>query len=108
MPSDYAQDYEEDENSQKRLKKRVSAALRNMQIEQEKKELLKQLLDAKAYERMMNIRISNPAFYTQIVNIIISLVQTNRINGKMNESQLLSILDRITSKKETKIEYKHK
>ena len=39
----------EDEEDQKRLKKRVASARRNMQIEQQKKELMKQLLDNAAY-----------------------------------------------------------
>ncbi len=101
--------YEEEEQSNQRaLKKRVSAALKNMQMEQQRKEVMKQLLDTKAYERLMNIRLSSPELYSQVVNLIISLAQTNRLQGKMSEQQLLSILDKVTFRKETTINFKHK
>lgn len=101
--------YEDDNRSgQAALKKRVTAALKNMQMEQQKKEVMKQLLETKAYERLMNIRISSPELYKQMVNLIISLAQTNRIQGKMSEQQLISILDRVTFRKETTINFKHK
>jgi len=99
---------EEDQRYQKELRRRVSEAMRNAQIEQQKKELMKQFLDASAYERLMNIKVSNPELYEQLVNLIISLAQSNRINGKMSEEQLRSILGRITYRKEPKIEFKHK
>ena len=99
---------EEEQSSQKALRKRLSAALKNMQIEQQKKELMKQLLDTKAYERLMNIRISNPELYAQVINLVVSLAQTNRLQGKMSEQQLLSILDKVTFRKETTINFRHK
>ncbi len=98
----------EDEEEQRRLKKRVSSAIRNMQIEQQKKELMKQLLDNAAYERLMNIRVANPELYSQILNVIVSLAQTNRLQGKMTEPQLLALLNRITFRKETNIHFEHK
>ena len=101
--------YEDEEQpNQRALKRRVSAALKNMQLEQQRKEVMKQLLDTKAYERLMNIRLSSPELYAQVVNLIVSLAQTNRLQGKMSEQQLLSILDRVTFKKETTINFKHK
>lgn len=100
--------YDEEGGEQKRMNKRLAAMVKNMQVEQQKKDLLKQLLDAKAYERMMNIRISSPELYNQVVSIIVSLAQTNRISGKMTEPQLLSILDKVTTRKEPRIEFRHK
>ncbi len=100
--------YEEEEDGQRRLKKKVAAALKNMQIEQQKKEIMKQLLDGPAYDRLMNIRIANHELYSQITGIIISLAQTNRIQGKMGEQQLMSLINRITFKKEPTIHFQHK
>ena len=99
---------EEEQRYQKELRKRVSEAVRNAQIEQQKKELMKQFLDSAAYERIMNIKVSNPELYEQLVGLIISLAQSNRIKGKMSEEQLRSILERITYRKEPTIEFKHK
>ena len=99
---------EEDQRYQKDLRRKVSEALRNAQIEQQKKELMKQFLEAGAYERIMNIKVSNPELYEQLVNLIISLAQSNRLKGKMSDEQLRSILGRITYRKEPTIEFKHK
>ena len=90
------------------MNKRVASAIRNMQMEQQKKEAMRQLLEAKAYERLMNIRASNPELYSQIVSVVISLAQTNRLQGKMTEAQLMSILGKITVRKEPTINFKHK
>ncbi|MCL4379331.1 MAG: DNA-binding protein [Candidatus Marsarchaeota archaeon] len=100
--------YDEDEGDQKRANRKLAAAIKSMQIEQQKKELMKQLLDSKAYERLMNIRISNPELYSQMVKVVVSLAQTNRLQGKMTEPQLLSILGKVTVRKEPTINFKRK
>ncbi len=98
----------ENEQYQKKLRKRVAEALKNAQLEERKKEILRQFLEPKAYERVMNIRISNRDLYDQLVNMVVSLVQSNRVTGKITEAQLRSILERITYKREPTIEFKHK
>jgi programmed cell death protein 5 len=98
----------EEEQYQKKMRKRVTEALKAAQMEAQKKEIMKQFLDDKAYERVMNIRASNYELYSQLVNLIVSLVQSNRLNGKVTEAQLKSILEKITYKREPTIEFKHK
>ncbi len=98
----------EDEQYQKKMRKRVIDALKAAQVEEQKKDILKQFLDAKAYERIMNIRASNMELYNQLVNLVVSLVQSNRVQGKITETQLKSILSKITYRREPKIEFKHK
>lgn len=98
----------EEERYEKRLRKRVADALKNAQIEQQKRELMKQFLDAKAYERLMNIKLSNNELYNQLVKLVVSLAQSNRLSGKITESQLKSIVEKITFRSEPKIEFKHK
>jgi programmed cell death protein 5 len=99
---------EEDQRYQKDLRRKVAEAMRRAQAEQQKKELMRQFLDAGAYERLMNIKVSNPELYEQLVGLIISLAQSNRLSGKMTEDQLRSILGKITYRKEPTIEFKHK
>ena len=99
---------EEEQQYQKRMRKRVTEALRNAQMEQQKKEIMRRFLDGPAYDRMMNVRVSNPELYDQLVSLIVSLVQSNRITGKMTESQLRSLVERLTYKKEPTISFKHK
>jgi programmed cell death protein 5 len=98
----------EEEQYQRRMRKKVNEALRAAQMEAQKKEIMKQFLDDKAYERVMNIRASNYELYSQLVNLIVSLVQGNRLNGKVSEAQLKSIIEKITYKREPTIEFKHK
>ena len=103
--------YEEeadDQQNQKRLRKALIEQVKRQQIEQQKKEILKKLMDQAAYDRLMNIRISNIDLYTQLVDLIISLAQGNRLQGKLTEQQLLQILEKVTYRPDTKIEYKHK
>ena len=89
-------------------RKRLEAAYRKLQEEQQKKEILRKFLDDEAYERMMNVHISNPDLYDQVVGLIVQLVQARRITGKMTDAQLRSILERATYRPEPKIEFKHK
>ena len=101
-------DEEEEQQYQKKMRKRVQEAIKNAQVEQQKKELMMQLLDAKAYERLMNIRISNYELYNHLVSLVASLAQGNRIQGKITETQLKSIIERVTFKHEPTIEFRHK
>ena len=99
---------EEEQEYQKRLRKRISEQLKMQQLEQQKKEIMSKFLDSAAYERLMNIRSANPELYDQVVNLVISLIQTKRIEGKLTEEQLKSVLQRITARPDTKIDYKRK
>lgn len=100
---------EEDEHQvQKKMRKRLMDQIKAAQVEEQKKEIMKQFLDAKAYERLMNIRLSNGDLYNQLVNLVVSLAQNNRVTGKITEKQLISILEKLTSRPEPKIEFRHK
>ncbi len=99
---------DEEQRYQKEMRKRVAEAMRKQQIDQQKKEIMRQFLEPNAYERMMNIRVSNPELYDQLVGLIVNLVQTNRVTGKVSEAQLKSILEKISYKKEPTIAFKHK
>ncbi len=103
-------DYEEESEGQqqKKLKKRLMEQYQRAQMEQQRKEIMQKLLEPAAYDRLMNIRLSNPELYVQLVNLVISLAQSERLSGKLTEAQLIAILQKVTYKPDTKIEYKHK
>jgi len=90
------------------MRKRVAEAMRRAQMEQQKKDVMRQFLEPDAYERLMNIRVSNPELYDQLVGMVVQLVQSNRVTGKISEKQLRSILEKITYRKEPNISFKHK
>ncbi len=98
----------EEEQYKKRLQKRYADAVKRAQVEQQMAEIAKRLLDAAAYERLTNIKTSNPELYKQLVQMLLSLAQQNRIQGKVNEQQFRQLLERLTQKEETTIEFKHK
>ncbi len=100
---------EEDEQQyQKRLQKRIADVMKRTQLEERKKAVIKRLTEPAAYERLMNIKASNPELYGQLVDMMISIIQSNRVAGKITEQQLVSLLERMTARNETTIEFRHK
>lgn len=95
-------------NQQKRLQQELRKALRNAQVEQQKKALVRQALEDKAYDRLMNIRVSNKELYSQLVDMIISLSQSGRLPNKLTEAQFVEVLKRFTAKAEPEISFRHK
>jgi DNA-binding TFAR19-related protein (PDSD5 family) len=95
---------EDDNSARKALMKRM----REQQVEAQKKEILKRFLTDDALERVLNVRISNPEVYNRFVDLVISLVQSNRLSGKITNEQVVEILTKFTSRQEPKIEFRHK
>src|SRR5208283_3005391 len=99
---------DEEQRYQKEMRRRVAEAMRRAQMEQQKKDVMRQFLQPDAYERLMNIRVSNPELYDQLIGMVVQLVQSNRVTGKISEVQLRSIIEKITFRKEPKISFEHK
>ncbi len=99
---------ENESEMQEKRKKELYRRMREMQVEQEKKSLAKQLMDAAAYERLMNVRVANYDLYAQLLDLLISMARSNRVSGKITEAQLREILAKMTARPESKIEFKHK
>ncbi len=96
------------ENDTEKIRKLYTKRLRAMQIEQQKKEIVKRFMEPSAYERLMNVRISNYELYEQLLGLIINMAQTSRINSKLTDEQLKALLAKLTYRPEPTIEYKHK
>ena len=56
----------------------------------------------------MNVRFANFELYSQLVDLMINMVQSQRVTGQITEEQLRQILARLTYRKESTIEFKHK
>jgi len=95
---------EEQDERQKLYEQRV----RQLQAEQQKKQLLKQMLDDPAYERMMNVRLSSPEIYDKVINSLAYLAQSGKPMGRISEAQLYQLLGKMTQKRETSIEFRKK
>ncbi len=100
---------EDSENEQQNnARKRMAARMRAVQIEQQKREIARKYTTIEAYERLMNVRLSNHELYAQLMDIIIAMIQSKRITSKLTEPQLKEILARLTYKPESTITFQHK
>ena len=82
--------------------------LQQMQAEAQKKELLRRMLSDEAYSRMMNVRLSSPELYERVVASLAYVAQSGKAMGRIEDSQLYSLLQKLTQKRETSIEFKSK
>ena len=72
-------------------------------------EVLKKILDAKAFERISNIRIANRNLYLQLAQLLVYAYQQGQFPGKVTEEQLIGLLQRLKSnEKESSITFKRK
>jgi programmed cell death protein 5 len=69
------------------------------EFEDKKKMILRAILTSKAKERLGNIKISRPEIAENIENQLIVLAQSGRLEGKINDEQLKSILQQVIPKK---------
>lgn len=97
---------EEGNEEQKQLyQKRLQA----LQMEMQKKELLRNMLAPSAYERMMNVRMSSPELYERVVGSLAYLAQSGKAGaGKISDGQLYELLSKLTQRRETSIKFKSK
>ena len=96
------------ENTEDAARKELNKRLKAIQLEQQKRLLAKRYMTEEAYERLMNVRVSNYDLYMNILNMIISTAQSGRFAERITEKQLVEILSRLTYKPEPKIEFKRK
>ncbi len=99
---------EAQEPNEDKMRKEFSKRIKAMQLEQQKKEIAMKFTTNEAFERLMNVRVSNRELYDQIINLIINMAQSNRVVNKLTDEQLKAILGKLTFRPEPKIEFKHK
>jgi programmed cell death protein 5 len=90
----------DEEEYNKMLQKRLKELQKKQELEIQKKNIARIYLDAKAYERLMNVRLVNPELYDAVIALIIQLVNSGRLKTKLTEEQLLQILSQLTQKRE--------
>lgn len=82
--------------------------MQQMQQDAQKRELLKKLMEPAAYERMTNVRISNPELYEKVVSSLAYVMQSGRKMERISDAQIYDLLVKMTEKRETKIEFRKK
>ncbi len=96
------------DDEQEKMRKAVARRLREAQIMNEKKEFVRKYLTTEAFERLMNIKVANYQLFAQLLDLIISLAQNGKIQNKMSDTELTSILKRVSERPEPTIEFRHK
>ena len=91
-----------------KLRERLEQAQKAQQVEEQLKSVLKNLVDVKAYERLMNVRLSNPHLFEQVSSLLVYLSRNKQLNGKLSDEKLKQLLVKLTERKETTIEFKRK
>jgi len=64
-------------------------------MEEKRKTIIRQIVDPAAQERLQRIGIVKPDKQKAVEGLIIQLVQSGQIQGKVDENQLIQLLERV-------------
>lgn len=99
----------EDAEYQHAQQKRHEEAQKQQQQDAQIRAMLKQLLEPAAYERLQNVRLSNPELYQKVAQLIVMLYQQGKLQNKLDESTLKALLGKLLgSRRESKISFTRK
>lgn len=76
------------------------------QIEEVLKNVMSQILDRKAQERLSNLKLVKPELAMQLGMYLAQLYQSGQLRERVTDEQLVTILRKLTEKRETKIRRK--
>ncbi len=96
----------ETEEYKSAYRKKIKELLEKKKKEEEVKKFLARILDGEAYERLMNVKISNYELYNNVANNLIYLYQ--KVGRKITEKELLSLLEALTKRNEGEIKFYRK
>ena len=94
------------EQQQQHMQQHFQEQAQQQQMEQVLKVIKMQILDAKARERLSNLKLVKPELAQQLEIYLAQLFQSGQIRGKITDEQMVAILKKITEKKEFRIKRK--
>ena len=102
----------EEEIKQRMLQQRMQeqmqgAAIQQQMQQQQMEQMLKiittQVLDAKARERLNNLKLVKPELATQLELYLAQLYKAGHLRGKITEQQMIAMLKKLGEKKDFRI-----
>lgn len=93
---------------EKRLREKLQELQAAQAQEAQKKSALKHICTPEAYARLANVRLANPELYESVVQLLLYLVQSRQLKGKVGDAQLRALLARLTARKEGEIKVRRK
>lgn len=91
---------------EKKLKEALSRFQEQAEIERQMTMIANKYLEPRAYERLMNVKLSNPKLYQKVISILATY--GNRMKRKLTDKELLSLLKELLPRRETRIYIKRK
>ncbi len=73
--------------------------VRQQELEEQKKAILRKILTNEARERLGRIKVARPEVAENIENQLIMLAQSGRLKNKINDEQLRELLSKLIPKK---------
>ena len=96
-------EFEQKEEYKQKALKRRSEKEAEFRAAEQIDQLLRQVLDPAAKQRLSNVRLVNPELHQKTTQAILYLVQNRKFSGKFNEEQIKQLLEKLSQKRETKI-----
>uniref|UniRef100_A0A7J2TI44 DNA-binding protein ENP88_03605 n=1 Tax=Archaeoglobus fulgidus TaxID=2234 RepID=A0A7J2TI44_ARCFL len=73
------------------------------QVEEQKRAILRAILDPEARERLARLKLAHPDIAEAVETQLVYLAQAGRIQTKITDEMLVEILRRVQKRRETKI-----
>lgn len=96
----------EDEIKQRMFQQSMQEQLQHQQLQQTLKIITMQILEKKARERLANLKLVKPQIAMQLELYLAQAYQAGQLQNKITDEQLISILQKISRRKEIVIRRK--
>ncbi|MDR0900405.1 MAG: DNA-binding protein [Methanobrevibacter sp.] len=85
--------------NQQQAQQQMQQQQMQQEMEAQKKQIMMQILTPEARSRLANLRLTKPEFVDQIEIQLIQLAQTGRVQNKITEEQLKTLLKQLSGQK---------
>lgn len=73
--------------------------LEGAHAEDEQRKVLVAALEPEAYSRLMNVAMASPKIYQAVAAMVMNLIQSGQLRGRINDLQLKTLLSKLASRK---------